>query len=68
MSVVTWLWASVQGDPVFMRRVNGWLTIFWVLMIPPSIVTVGSTASPMSRLYALGTRLRSLVRPAGGPS
>jgi hypothetical protein len=24
----------VQGDPVFMRRVNGWLTIFWVLMIP----------------------------------
>jgi hypothetical protein len=22
------LWASIQGDPVFMRRVNGWLTIF----------------------------------------
>jgi hypothetical protein len=39
MSVVTSLWASVQGDPVFMRRVNGWLTIFWVLMIPVSIVT-----------------------------
>lgn len=33
------LWASVQGDPVFMRRVNGWLTIFWILMIPLSIVT-----------------------------
>lgn len=32
------LWASVQGDPVFMRRVNGWLTIFWILMIPVSIV------------------------------
>jgi len=30
------LWASVQGDPVFMRRVNGWLTIFWILMIPLS--------------------------------
>lgn len=30
------LWASVQGDPVFMRRVNGWLTIFWVAMIPVS--------------------------------
>jgi len=28
------LWAMVQGDPVFMRRVNGWFTIFWVLMIP----------------------------------
>lgn len=31
------LWAMVQGDPVFMRRVNGWLTIFWVIMIPISI-------------------------------
>ncbi|MEP7045328.1 MAG: hypothetical protein ABI949_01545 [Ilumatobacteraceae bacterium] len=31
------LWASIQGDPVFMRRVNGWLTIFWILMIPASI-------------------------------
>jgi len=39
MSVVKSLWASVQGDPVFMRRVNGWLTIFWVLMIPVSLVT-----------------------------
>jgi cobalamin biosynthesis protein CobD/CbiB len=33
------LWASVQGDPVFMRRVNGWLTIFWIVMIPLSIAT-----------------------------
>ena len=33
------LWASVQGDPVFMRRVNGWLTVFWILMIPISIAT-----------------------------
>lgn len=33
------LWASVQGNPVFMRRVNGWLTIFWVAMIPVSMVT-----------------------------
>ena len=32
------LWASVQGDPQFMRRVNGWLTIFWIAMIPLSIV------------------------------
>ena len=36
MPVITSLWASVQGDPVFMRRVNGWLTIFWVTMIPIS--------------------------------
>lgn len=33
------LWASVQGDPVFMRRVNGWLTLFWIAMIPVSLVT-----------------------------
>jgi hypothetical protein len=39
MSVMKSLWASVQGDPVFMRRVNGWLTVFWLLMIPLSIVT-----------------------------
>ncbi|HEV8603372.1 MAG TPA: hypothetical protein VGQ68_08270 [Gaiellaceae bacterium] len=26
----------MQGDPVFMRRVNGWLTIFWIVMIPIS--------------------------------
>jgi hypothetical protein len=36
MTVVKSLWASVQGDPVFMRRVNGWLTIFWLAMIPVS--------------------------------
>jgi len=33
------LWASVQGDPVFMRRVNGWLTVFWLFMIPISLAT-----------------------------
>lgn len=31
------LWASIQGDPVFMRRVNGWFTIFWIVMIPISV-------------------------------
>ena len=31
------IWSSVQGDPVFMRRLNGWLTVFWVLMIPVSL-------------------------------
>jgi len=39
MSTVKSLWASIQGDPVFMRRVNGWLTIFWIVMIPVSITT-----------------------------
>jgi hypothetical protein len=38
MATIKSLWASVQGDPVFMRRVNGWMTIFWIAMIPVSIV------------------------------
>ena len=36
MDTIRSVWASVQGDPVFMRRVNGWLTIFWVAMLPIS--------------------------------
>jgi hypothetical protein len=39
MGTVKSLWASVQGDPVCMRRVNGWLTIFWIAMIPISLAT-----------------------------
>jgi type VI protein secretion system component VasK len=37
--IVKSLWASIQGDPLFMRRLNGWLTIFWILMIPVSLIT-----------------------------
>jgi hypothetical protein len=37
VTAVKSLWATVQGDPVFMRRINGWLTIFWVVMIPVSL-------------------------------
>ena len=33
------LWASVQGDPAFMRKLNGYLTLFWIAMIPVSIAT-----------------------------
>ena len=36
MSVAKSLWAAIQGDPVFMRRVNGWFTMFWLAMIPIS--------------------------------
>lgn len=36
MSTMRSLWAYVQGDPTFMRRVNGWLTVFWITMIPIS--------------------------------
>ena len=36
MNVAKSLWALVQADPVFMRRINGWLTLFSVAMIPIS--------------------------------
>jgi hypothetical protein len=36
-SLVQSLWALVQGDAVFMRRVNGWLTVLWIVMIPVSV-------------------------------
>ena len=39
MGAIKSIWASVQGDPVFMRRVNGWLTILWLVMIPVSLAT-----------------------------
>jgi hypothetical protein len=39
LSVIKSLWAMVQDDAVFMRRVNGWATVFWLIMIPVSIVT-----------------------------
>lgn len=37
MEVIKSSWKMIQGDPKFMRRVNGWLTIFWVIMIPLSL-------------------------------
>jgi hypothetical protein len=37
MHLLKALWAAIQDDPQFMRRVNGWLTIFWIVMIPVSI-------------------------------
>ena len=36
MNTVRSLWASVQRDPRFMRKLNGWLTVFWIAMIPIS--------------------------------
>jgi hypothetical protein len=38
MSKVKSFWAMVQGEPKFMRKVNGWFTIFWIVMIPLALV------------------------------
>src|SRR3954463_3633877 len=39
MSTMRTRWISARADPVFMRRLNGWLTIFWIAMIPVSLAT-----------------------------
>src|SRR3954452_2329613 len=32
------LWASVMSNPVVFKRINGWLTIFWIIMVPVSVL------------------------------
>jgi hypothetical protein len=39
------LWASVQGDPVFMRKFNGWATIIWFAAAIPICIFL-STSVP----------------------
>ena len=39
MSTIKSLWASVMNNPKLMRRINGWFTIIWIIMIPLSIFT-----------------------------
>lgn len=38
MNKIKSIWNMVQGDPKFMRKVNGWLTIFWIAMIPLAFI------------------------------
>lgn len=73
MGVIKSLWASVQGDPLFMRRVNGWLTIFWIVMIPASILTgwiscvayvAALPSGPSSRVIGPPGRRRAWVEQA----
>ena len=32
------IWASIMGDPTLMVRFHFWLTIFWLIMVPPSVI------------------------------
>lgn len=58
---------SVQGDPSFMRRVNGWLTLFWIVMIPTSFVRLAEQRHLRVGTFALGACFRALVDVAGCP-
>lgn len=33
------LWVLVQHDATFMRKVHGWLTLVWAVMIPVALLT-----------------------------
>jgi hypothetical protein len=33
------LWASVMDNPTLMRKMNGWFTLLFILMIPVSLLT-----------------------------
>ena len=35
MNTLRSLWASVEGDPVWMRRLHGWLTVIWFVAAFP---------------------------------
>lgn len=35
MNALRALWASVEGDPVLMRKMHGWLTILWFVAAFP---------------------------------
>ncbi|MCU1428775.1 MAG: hypothetical protein JWL83_2775 [Actinomycetia bacterium] len=37
MNLLKSLRSSVHDDPVFMRRLNGWLVVLWIVMIPISM-------------------------------
>jgi hypothetical protein len=62
MQMLKTLWAAVQEDPKLMRRVNGWLTIFWIAMIPVSIVMGWVTRSSGGR-SSRAQALQLLARP-----
>lgn len=49
-------WTAASTSPIAMRRLNGWLTIFWIAMIPISLLTgwIGSvTYVAVLSLWAL---------------
>ena len=66
MSVMKSLWASIQGDPVFMRKVNGWLTT--LDRDDPGLdrYRLDHECHVRRRPVALGSGVGSLVRVAGG--
>lgn len=38
MNVLKTLWAAIQDDPVWMKRIHGWLTVIWFIAAFPIMV------------------------------
>lgn len=38
MNISRSLWASIQGDPIFMRKLHGWLTVIWFVAAFPIMI------------------------------
>lgn len=58
MNQIKTLWASVSDNPTLFKRINGWLTIFWIFMIPISVFmgwTESVTYVSALSIYALIT-------------
>jgi hypothetical protein len=52
-SMIKRIWASTISDAVFMRRANGWLTVFWIVMIPVSVWTGWISSVPFISALSL---------------
>ena len=37
------LWASVQGNPVLFRKINGWLTVIWFIAAFPICIFLANS-------------------------
>lgn len=37
MNSVKSLWSSIAGNPAVFKKINGWLTVVWIIMVPVSI-------------------------------
>jgi hypothetical protein len=41
--VIRSLWATVQDDPTFMRKLNGWLAVLWFLAAVPICIYLATS-------------------------
>ncbi|WP_157465531.1 hypothetical protein [Cellulomonas sp. Leaf395] len=60
------LWAMVQEDPVFMRKINGWATIFWLVNFPPVILIYAFAPDVWQQMSILYLALVSIYANVAG--